>query len=579
MLTQLINYFIPEKIKARREDYFRAKNILGGVIIAATSAPIFAFFYYFLGAKAAALVILLEGACIVGAAFILKNSGSVFWTRELIVGSLALSLFWLGYTTGGISAPATFWLALPPITAFFFGGIKSGIFSACVCSIAVILIYGLGFFAFLTPSLPIVHSPLLDIISILGLLFIILCLAYFYDKRALEFIKSLEDALNKEQDIIKELEVRTRSLQDQKAVTEIERSSKNLLHNVLESSREYSIIATNLTGDILIWNKGAFYNYGYTAEEVVGKANLEMLHTPEYINSGQYKRFLEKVNMESEAEEFIERIRKDGSHFIASVVMTMRKDDEGKPIGYLNISHNITQQKRLEEQLIKINKELEQFAYIVSHDLKAPLRAIELLSTWIEEDSGDKLDEQGRKSFALLRSRVKRMSNLISGVLGYSRVGYTEKKIQTVNTKDLIKGIIETLDPAKSFNIHYTEHLPTLHADEIQLSQIFSNLIDNSMKHHHKKAGNIDIDAKGIDDFYEFSIKDDGPGIESEYHEKIFTIFQTLRGRDEFESTGVGLTIVKKIIELNGGKIRVYSELGKGTTFYFTWPKKPKKSE
>ncbi|KTC80892.1 ATP-binding protein [Legionella cherrii] len=579
MFTQLINYFIPERIKACREDYFRAKNILGGVIIAATSAPFFAFFYYFFGAAAAALVILLEGTCIVGAAFILKNSGSVFWARELIVGSLALSLFWLGYTTGGIFAPATFWLALPPITAFFFGGIKSGIFSACVCSIAVILIYVLGFFALSTPSLAIAHSPHLDIISILGLLFIILCLAYFYDKRALEFIKSLEDALNKEKVITKKLEMRTRSLQDQKAVTEIERSSKNLLHNVLESSREYSIIATTSTGDILIWNKGAFYNYGYTAEEVVGKANIEILHTREYVESGQYKRFLEKVNMEREAEEIIEQVRKDGSHFIASVVMTIRKDDEGVPIGYLNISHNITQQKRLEEQLIKINKELEQFAYIVSHDLKAPLRAIELLSTWIEEDSGNKLDEQGRKNFALLRSRVIRMSNLISGVLGYSRVGYTEKKIQTVNTRDLIKGTIETLDPAKSFTIHYAEHLPTVYADEIQLSQIFSNLIDNSMKHHHKKTGNIEIDAKEIDDFYEFSIKDDGPGIESEYHEKIFTIFQTLRGRDEFESTGVGLTIVKKIIELNGGKIRVYSELGKGTTFYFTWPKKPKNSE
>lgn len=128
MFTQLSNYFIPEKIKARREDYFRAKNILGGVMIAAVSAPLFAFFYYFFGAEAAALVILLEGVCIVGAAFILKNSGSVFWTRELIVGSLALTLFWLGYTTGGISAPATFWLALPPITAFFLVVLNQGSF-------------------------------------------------------------------------------------------------------------------------------------------------------------------------------------------------------------------------------------------------------------------------------------------------------------------------------------------------------------------------------------------------------------------------------------------------------------------
>ena len=356
---------------------------------------------------------------------------------------------------------------------------------------------------------------------------------------------------------------------------ESEKATKDFLQNILESSIEYSIIATNMEGLILIWNEGAHRNYGYHSDEMVGKENIRILHTPKDIQSGMSQQFFDKVLETGQSDGEWERIRKDGSHFIASVVMTLRRDDTGIPIGYVMISKNITKQKQLEEQLIKSNQELEQFAYIASHDLKAPLRAIDRLASWIEEDSADILDNKSKDNLILLRQRVNRMSNLISGILQYSRTGHEDSTIHTVDTKHLLQGIIDTLNPFKKFTIQYADNLPIFQTDDLQLGQVFSNLIDNSIKHHHSKSGNINIGVYDSGNFYQFFVKDDGPGIEPEYHEKIFQIFQTLQSRDERESTGIGLSIVRKIIEAHNGKIIVASEKGKGAMFLFTWPKYP----
>ncbi len=385
----------------------------------------------------------------------------------------------------------------------------------------------------------------------------------------------LERALKEQQKVSQELSDRTRSLEEQTAKTKVEQSSKNLLLNTLESSTEYSIVATDLAGVILVWNEGAHRLYGYNTDEMVKKNNIRILFAPEDLKTGQVDKFFETVMHEEKHESIFERIRKDGSRFLASFVTTLRRDDAGNPVGYDMISKDITKQKQLEEQLIRNNQELEQFAYITSHDLKAPLRAIEGLAGWIEEDCGDKLDKRSKDNLMLLRNRVKRMSNLISGILQYSRTGHMNLQIHSIDTKQLLQGIIESLNPSQNINIHFADHLPTLEADEIQLGQVFSNLIDNSIKHHNHKTGNIEIGVRDLGNFFEFFVKDDGPGIAPEYHKKIFEIFQTLKSKDELESTGIGLSIVKKIVEFQGGKITVDSEQGAGATFYFTWPKYP----
>ncbi|MEM8777944.1 MAG: PAS domain-containing protein [Cyanobacteria bacterium P01_G01_bin.49] len=224
-------------------------------------------------------------------------------------------------------------------------------------------------------------------------------------------------------------------------------------------------------------------------------------------------------------------------------------------------------------QLEKRNQELDQFAYVTSHDLKAPLRAIANLSQWLEEDLEDKLDEETTYQMQLLRKRVHRLENLINGLLQYSRVGRIETKIQQTNINQLLNDILESLTYPPEFDIEIQENMPTFFTSYLPLQQVFANLISNSIKHHNRPNGKVIIAAKELENTYEFSVRDDGVGIAPEYHEKIFTIFQTLEARDKTENTGVGLSIVKKIVEGQGGKITLESKRGEGSTFRFTWPK------
>ena len=215
---------------------------------------------------------------------------------------------------------------------------------------------------------------------------------------------------------------------------------------------------------------------------------------------------------------------------------------------------------------------LEQFAYVTSHDLKAPLRAVSNLAGWIEEDLADKLDDASKEQLALLRDRVQRMHNLIEGLLEYSRVGRTSEPENEVKTGELVEEIIDSLSPPKEFKIKVQDEMPTLYVDRLQLSQVFSNLISNSLKHHGGPKGKIRITGENLGNFCKFSVCDNGQGIDPKYHDKVFMMFQTLASGDFENSTGIGLALVKKIVEEHGGTIRLESAVGEGTCFYFTWP-------
>ena len=217
---------------------------------------------------------------------------------------------------------------------------------------------------------------------------------------------------------------------------------------------------------------------------------------------------------------------------------------------------------------------LEQFAYVTSHDLKSPLRAVSNLAQWIEEDLSDKLDDSSREQLALLRDRVRRMHDLIEGLLEYSRVGKTNDSENNVDTKELLEEIIDSLSPPPGFTIKIKGKMPSLYVDRIQLGQVFSNLISNSLKHHGGSKGKIRIKSETYGDDYQFSVCDDGQGIAPEYHDKVFMMFQVLNSSDLESSTGIGLALVKKIVEEHGGTIRVESAVGEGACFHFTWPRK-----
>jgi signal transduction histidine kinase len=222
-------------------------------------------------------------------------------------------------------------------------------------------------------------------------------------------------------------------------------------------------------------------------------------------------------------------------------------------------------------ELTRKNKDLDDFAYVVSHDLKAPLRGIDNIVTWMDEDHGSELTPEIRKSIELIRGRAKRLENMINGLLAYARIGKAKKDLESVDLNVMLRELTEILVPPGTETTW--EEMPTVVTDKLQLEQVFSNLISNAVKHNDKAKAKVHISVIDKGPFYEFSVEDNGIGIQEEYFEKIFQIFQTLRERDAFESTGVGLAIVKRIVEEQGGTIRVKSEPGKGTTFTFTWHK------
>lgn len=243
-------------------------------------------------------------------------------------------------------------------------------------------------------------------------------------------------------------------------------------------------------------------------------------------------------------------------------------EEKAQQISQTNQSLSLTN-KLLEES----NQELNQFAYVVSHDLKAPLRAIANLSEWIEEDLGDKLDENTSKHLILMRSRVHRMTSFIDGLLEYSRAGRVNSKKTIVDVQKLLYEIIDSIAPPPEFVIKINGKMPIIETKVLPLQQVFSNLISNAIKHHDRQDGLITISVLENQENYQFSVADDGVGIALENQEKIFAIFKTLTPRDKTENTGIGLSIVKKIIDNQGEKIWLESQPNQGATFYFTWAK------
>ena len=223
--------------------------------------------------------------------------------------------------------------------------------------------------------------------------------------------------------------------------------------------------------------------------------------------------------------------------------------------------------------LEKRNRELDQFAYVASHDLKAPLRGVTTIVKWIEDELATELSPQLRTYLDQMKGRLSRLEDLINGLLAYARVGRTTQTHEAVDVRQLLTEVAELVVPP-DFSLTLAPDLPTLAGtDRLSLQQVFTNLLSNAVKYHHRGVGLLAVSSRDLGDFYEFRVRDDGPGIAPEYHQKIFLLFQTLRDRHTAESTGIGLSIVQKIINEQQGIIRVESTVGQGAAFIFTWPK------
>ncbi|HET6629897.1 MAG TPA: ATP-binding protein [Woeseiaceae bacterium] len=399
---------------------------------------------------------------------------------------------------------------------------------------------------------------------------------------------------------------------------------------LVQSVKDYAILLLDPHGRVTSWNEGAERIKGYTADDILGRS-FETFYPREAVESGFPAYELEVAAREGRFEDENWRVRKDGSRFWANVVITALRDANGKLVGYAKVTRDLTDRRAAEEQarqlaakeaahresqrreqeLERLNirlreangelhaalaeaeaarkaaeratsavsaayRDLDQFAYVASHDLKAPLRGIANLAQWIQDDLAGQLAGDSSEHLALLQGRVHRMEALIDGILAYSRAGRHASAPEPVDTGELLAESIELIAPPANVTVRVADNMPTMMAERIPLQQVFMNLIANAIKYSGKATDHpeVDIGWRDTGDAFEFSVRDNGPGISPEFHQRIWRIFQTLAARDKIEGTGVGLALVQKIVESRGGQVALESAPGRGATFCFTWPKK-----
>jgi PAS domain S-box-containing protein len=353
---------------------------------------------------------------------------------------------------------------------------------------------------------------------------------------------------------------------------------RSFLASIVESS-DATIVGKTLDGTIVSWNSGAERNTGYRADEVIGK-NISLL-IPES-RKGEMEMILDKIRQGERMEHFeTQRVRKDGSVMDVSLTISPITNPAGQIIGASSIGRDITRRKEAEAQLRSYardlksrNEELEQFAYVASHDLQEPLRMVASYVQLLQRRYEGRLDEDADEFIHYAVDGASRMQMLINDLLALSRVSTRGKPFAETDTEDLLD---QTL---RSLKIQIEEHdavvthdpLPVVMADSSQLSQVFQNLISNAIKFHGLDAPRVHVTARQSGDEWLFAVKDNGIGIEPQYFDRIFVIFQRLHSKAEYPGTGIGLAICKRIIERHGGRIWVASEPGEGSTFFFTIP-------
>jgi PAS domain S-box-containing protein len=348
------------------------------------------------------------------------------------------------------------------------------------------------------------------------------------------------------------------------------RESEQRFHTLADQMSQLAWMA-DASGWIFWYNHRWFDYTGTTLAEMQGWG-WQQVHHPEHLDR-VVPHFRHQIEAGKQWEDTFPLRGKDGTYrwFLSRAIPIF--DETGQVLRWFGTNTDITDLKQAQADLEQRNQELDSFVYIVSHDLKAPLRAVANLSQWIEDDLEGVLTADTQTQMTLLRSRVDRMRATIDGLLDYARAGRTEGTTEPVAVAELLLEVIDSLAPSPTFSIEIDPNLPTLNTNRVLLFQVFANLIGNGIKHHDRVDGSIQISSRESGDLYEFIIADDGPGIAPEDQANIFTIFQTGHCKNTQDSTGIGLAIVKKIVESEGGTIRLASEIDRGTTFYFTWAK------
>ena len=361
---------------------------------------------------------------------------------------------------------------------------------------------------------------------------------------------------------------------------------KNYRNNLEIQKEKYSRIIANMNlglveidteGQIQMVNNRYTEMIGHSQENLLGKYVLDVMNLDkENLEIIQQQFEKRKQNKSDSYEVEIQNFQGEKRHWLISAAPTY--NEFGKIIGSVGVHLDITKQKELELQKQELvneledsNRGLQEYAHIVSHDLKSPLRSVTALATWLYDDYKEVLDDNGKYNLQMMMEKVEGMDKLIDGILKYSTVNSDALDNTAVDVNEVIKEISEIIYVPDHVQIKVTNTLPVIQADRTKIHQLFQNFLSNAVVNIDKEQGLVEIACKENRTHWEFSIKDNGVGIPKEYHEKIFKIFQSIGNKER--STGIGLSIVKKIIDRYQGKVWLKSEIGVGTTFYFTLKK------
>ncbi|HTM91360.1 MAG TPA: PAS domain S-box protein, partial [Flavisolibacter sp.] len=385
----------------------------------------------------------------------------------------------------------------------------------------------------------------------------------------------------------------TRDLTERKKNEESLRQSEERYRALVEQIIDYEICMLDEKGRIISWNEGAQKIKGYTAEEIIGKY-FTIFYPQEDILNGKPAHELEIARQEGKYEEEGWRLRKDGSRFWASVVITAVYNSEGFLLGYSKVTRDLTEKKEAEkalresseryrriadelqitnEELSAANEELEQFTSIVSHDLQEPVRTIKSFLQLIEMKLNDGQINDLKTYISKSITAANRMRELIQNLLQYSQVGKTEVLKEKVNVKELLSEAAQNLKTAiekSGAQISIKTDVDTVEGDRVQLVQLIQNLLSNALKFTNADKPQIKIEGFRENGHVKFAVTDNGIGIAPNDLNKVFEIFRRLNTKKEYPGTGIGLAICKKIVDRHGGRIWPESKPGAGTTFYFT---------
>jgi PAS domain S-box-containing protein len=372
-----------------------------------------------------------------------------------------------------------------------------------------------------------------------------------------------------------------RDITERKRVEDALRDSEERFRLMASGVKDYANVMLDPEGFIVSWNEGGERLKGFRAEEIIGQ-HFSRFYSAEDIRKGLPAMELKQAKETGRFEGEGWRVRKDGSRFLANILITALRDEKGRLRGFGKITRDITERRRAEEHLTKTmedlkrsNEELGQFAYVASHDLQEPLRMVASYTQLLAQRYKGRLDSDADEFIAFAVDGCNRMQGLIQDLLSYSRAGANAEPLREISCEVALEKTLRNLRPTIQDSGATVTHdsLPTIMTDETQLVQVFQNLIANAIKYRGDEPPLIHVSAtRNSGNEWVFSVRDNGMGMEPQYFERIFILFQRLHGREEFAGSGIGLAMCKKIVDRLGGRIWVESQPTKGSTFYFALP-------